>query len=157
IVRPGAFLATNTSSLSVGTIAERVDRPERMLGLHFFNPAPLMKLVEVVRAGKTSEEALRFGCELARKVGKTPVVCKDTPGFIANRVVRPFYLAGMRLLERGAGSPAEIDDAVRKKGGFKMGPLELVDLIGLEVNLAISVSIFEELGRPERLKPCEIQ
>lgn len=157
IVRPTTFLATNTSSLSVSAIAERVERPERVLGLHFFNPAPIMKLVEVVRADKTSQSAVDFGMELARKLGKTPVVCKDTPGFIANRVVRPFYLAGMRLLERGAGLPGEIDEAVRKKGGFKMGPLELADLIGLEVNFAISTAIYEALGRPERLMPPEVQ
>lgn len=152
-----AFLATNTSSLSVGKIAAGVEAPERVLGLHFFNPAPLMRLVEVVRAEKTSEEAVRFGVDLAQKIGKTAVVCKDTPGFIANRVVRPFYLAGMRLLERGAGLPGEIDSAVRSQGGFKMGPFELMDLIGLEVNLAITTAIYEALGKPERLKPCEVQ
>src|SRR5262249_48743020 len=140
LVGPGTYFATNTSSLSVEKIAEGVDHPERVLGLHFFNPAPLMRLVEVVRADKTSEQPVGFGTDLARGLGKTPVVCRDTPGFIANRVARPFYLAGMRLLERGAGLPAEIDAAVRKEGGFKMGPLELVDLIGLEVNLAISVA-----------------
>ena len=157
LVDPSAFLATNTSSLSVGKIAESASQPERVLGLHFFNPAPVMRLVEVVRAERTSESAIRFGMEIARRLGKTPVLCRDTPGFIANRVARPFYLAGMRLLEGGAGSPLEIDRAVRERGGFKMGPLELVDLIGLEVNLAITEAIYEGLGRPDRFKPCEVQ
>jgi 3-hydroxybutyryl-CoA dehydrogenase len=116
-----------------------------------------MRLVEVVRGGATSEETVRSVVDLAKRIGKFPALCKDTPGFIANRVARPFYLSGMRLLESGAGLPADIDAAVRTQGGFKMGPLELMDMIGLDVNLSISRVIHEALGRPERLKPCEVQ
>jgi len=157
ILEPPKILATNTSSLSVESIVAPVKHVERTLGLHFFNPAPLMRLVEIVRAAKTSEETLKLGSDFSRRLGKTPVSCKDTPGFIVNRVARPFYLAGMRLLERGAGEPADIDAAVRTQGGFRMGPLELMDLIGLDVNLSISQVIYEALGRPERLKPRDVQ
>lgn len=157
LLDPSKLLATNTSSLSLHSLTAQLKYPGRAFGLHFFNPAVVMKLVEVVRGPSTSEETAKQGLAFARKLGKTPVLCKDTPGFIANRVARPFYLAGMRLLERGAGTPADIDAAVRTQGKFKMGPLELIDLIGLEVNLSISRVIYEALGRPERLKPCETQ
>jgi len=157
IVPPPVLLATNTSSLSVGRIASATENPQRVAGIHFFNPAAVMRLVEVVRAEHTSEETAGRAVELAVALGKTVVRCKDTPGFIANRVARPFYREGLRLMEKGAGSPAVLDRALRHAGGFKMGPFELMDLIGLEVNLAISRSVYEALGRPERLKPSPIQ
>ncbi|MBI4386996.1 MAG: 3-hydroxybutyryl-CoA dehydrogenase [Elusimicrobia bacterium] len=157
IMDPRRVIATNTSSLSVERIASAAENPDRIVGMHFFNPAPVMRLVEVVRTPFVSEAAIEAARELALALGKTVVVCKDTPGFIANRIVRPFYLAGMGLLEEGAGPPAAIDRAVREKGGFRMGPMELVDLIGLDVNLTISKVIYEALGRPERLKPRRVQ
>lgn len=154
---PPKLLATNTSSLSIGKIAAATENPDRVAGMHFFNPATVMRLVEVVRAEHTSEDTVQLALKLARALGKTPVRCKDTPGFIANRVARPFYLTGMRLLEEGRGSPSLIDRALREAGGFRMGPFELIDLIGLEVNLTITKSVWERLGRPERLKPRRIQ
>lgn len=157
ILDPAKILATNTSSLPVSELAKAVENPDRVIGLHFFNPAPIMKLVEVVRAERSSVAAVNLAVELAAKLGKTAVVCKDTPGFIANRVTRPYYLVGQRLLEAGAGTPAEIDQAMKKEGGFRMGPFELMDLIGLDVNLSISTVVFNALGKPARLQPCTVQ
>ncbi|MBI5202589.1 MAG: 3-hydroxybutyryl-CoA dehydrogenase [Elusimicrobia bacterium] len=154
---PPKLLATNTSSLSIAKIASATENPDRVAGMHFFNPAAVMRLVEVVRAEHTSEDAIQLALKLARALGKTPIRCKDTPGFVANRVARPFYLAGMRLLEEGRGSPILIDRAMKEVGGFRMGPFELMDLIGLEVNFTITQSIFEQLGKPERLKPRRVQ
>lgn len=154
---PPKLLATNTSSLPVTKIAGATENPDRVAGMHFFNPPTVMRLVEVVRAEHTTEETVQLALKLARALGKTPVRCKDTPGFVANRVARPFYLTGMRLLEEGRGSPILIDRALREVGGFRMGPFELMDLIGLEVNLVISRSIHDQLGSPERLRPRRIQ
>lgn len=156
IVSSDAVLATNTSSISVSAIAQASLQSERVVGMHFFNPAPLMRLVEVVRAEKSSREAVEKTVELAKKLGKTPIVVKDSPGFIANRVTRPFYLAAMRLLEQGQAGVEEIDSRLKEKG-FRMGPFELMDLIGLDVNLSISEVVYDSLGRPPRLKPCLIQ
>lgn len=156
VLEPPKLLATNTSSLSVGRIASGIENPDRVVGMHFFNPAYVMRLVEVVRTGNSSDAAVAGALELAKALGKTPVVCKDTPGFIANRVARPFYLSGMSVVEEGGGTPAEVDRALRE-AGFRMGPFELMDLIGLEVNLTISRQIWDALGRPERLRPRKIQ
>lgn len=156
ILDPPRVLATNTSSLSISRIAGATENPQRVVGMHFFNPATIMRLVEVVRGEQTAERSLEAAVALAKDLGKTPVLCKDTPGFVVNRVARPFYLTGMRLVERGAGTPAAVDKAMRE-GGFKMGPLELVDLIGLDVNFAISTQIHQALGSPERLKPSDLQ
>ena len=150
------IFATNTSSLSVSDLAKGVVAPQRFAGLHFFNPAPLMKLVEVVRGEQTSSEAVDILTELAKKFGKEPVVCKDAPGFIVNRVARPYYIEALRLAEEGVSSFATIDRLMESKG-FKMGPFKLMDLIGNDVNYAVSCSVYEQLGRPERLKPSPIQ
>jgi 3-hydroxybutyryl-CoA dehydrogenase len=148
--------ATNTSSLSVSELAKGVVAPQRFAGLHFFNPAPLMKLVEVVRGEQTSSEAVDILTELAKKFGKEPVVCKDAPGFVVNRVARPYYIEALRLAEEGVASFATIDRLMESKG-FKMGPFKLMDLIGNDVNYAVSCSVYEQLGRPQRLKPSPIQ
>lgn len=153
---PDTLLATNTSSLSVGEIAADVERPERVLGLHFFNPASLMKLVEIVRGDQTDDEAMVRARDIVERMGKTPVIAADTPGFIVNRVARPFYLQAMRAYEAGVAPIDELDRLARGVG-FRMGPFELMDLIGLDVNLAITRSIYEALGRPERFVPPVLQ
>ena len=148
--------ATNTSSLSVSDIAERVQHPGRVCGMHFFNPATAMKLVEVVKGRTTRDDVVETVMNLARRMGKTPVLCSDSPGFIVNRVARPYYLESLRLLENGA-SDIETIDALMESCGFRMGPFKLMDLIGNDINFAVSTSLYEALGRPDRLKPSGIQ
>lgn len=150
-------LATNTSSLSVGRIAEGLRNPQRMIGMHFFNPAPLMPLVEIIAGPKSDPQAVAIGGEIARGWGKVTVFAKDTPGFIVNRVARGFYLEALRLLDEGVGGIDEIDSVMRNIGGFKMGPFQLMDLVGLDVNLAVSTSVWEQMGKPDRLQPHPIQ
>ena len=150
------IFASNTSSLSITAIAQNVQRPERVIGMHFFNPATIMKLVEVVNTEYTNDQTTATVVELARQMGKTPVTCKDSPGFIVNRVARPFYIEALRLAEEGKVS-MEQADAIMEASGFKMGPFKLMDLIGNDVNYAVSCSVYEQLGQPERLKPSYIQ
>jgi 3-hydroxybutyryl-CoA dehydrogenase len=157
IVAPEAILATNTSSLSVTAIASLTKTPESVVGMHFFNPAPIMKLVEIVRGAQTSNETVRLACGVAAKMKKTPVICRDTPGFIVNRVARPFYGEALRLLGDHVASVEEIDRIVRLEGGFKMGPFELMDLIGIDVNYAVTQSIFEQFFNEPRFRPHPIQ
>ncbi len=149
-------LATNTSSLSVASVASETANPWRVLGMHFFNPPAVMKLVEVIRTPDTAPERIAQAMELARALGKTAVEAKDTPGFIVNRVMRPYYVQGLAEAAGGAGIRA-VDRACKELGKVPMGPLELMDLIGLDVNLSISRSVYESLGRPERLKPNAVQ
>ena len=150
-----AMLATNTSSLHVGDIAEGVEAPERVVGLHFFNPPAAMKLVEIVTTDRTSGEVFERARAFVARIGKTGVETADTPGFIVNRVARPFYLQAMRALERDVASIEEMD-ALARAAGFKMGPFELMDLIGIDVNLAVSESVYAQLGA-ERLQPRPVQ
>lgn len=150
------IFATNTSSLSVTAIAASVKNPERVIGMHFFNPAPLMKLVEVVKGKQTNDITVQTTYELAKQLGKTPVICKDSPGFIVNRVARPYYLESLRLAEEGLVSFSQADRLL-EASGFKMGPFKLMDLIGNDVNYAVSCSVYEQLGKPERLQPSPIQ
>lgn len=147
--------ASNTSSLSITKIAEQVQRPERVIGMHFFNPATIMKLVEVVNTEFTNEQTTQVVTELAKQMNKVPVICKDAPGFIVNRVARPYYIEALRLAEEGI--PVEQIDTVMEASGFKLGPFRLMDLIGNDVNYAVSCSVYEQLGKPERLKPSSIQ
>ncbi len=150
------IFATNTSSLSVTKIAAGVMHPSRVVGMHFFNPAPLLKLVEVVKAEQTNEEVVKAVYELAIQMGKTPVRCKDAPGFIVNHVARPYYLEALKLLELGLADIETIDELM-EASGFKMGPFKLMDLIGNDINYAVSCSVYEQLGKPERLLPSPIQ
>lgn len=150
------IFATNTSSLAITQIAQKILHPSRVIGMHFFNPAPLMKLVEVVNTNDTNKEVTGIICELAKQMGKEPVVCKDSPGFIVNRVARPFYIEALRIAEEGKTDFATID-ALMEASGFKMGPFKLMDLIGNDVNYAVSCSLYEQLGQPERLRPSNIQ
>ena len=153
---PRTLLATNTSSLSVGRIASVAATPERVLGMHFFNPVPLMALVEVIPGPMTSAAAVGRGQAIARQLGKEPVVAADTPGFIVNRVARPFYLEAMRIVGEGAAGVDEVDAAMRRIG-FRMGPFELVDAIGLDVNFAVSRSVYEQAFFEPRYRPHPMQ
>lgn len=144
--------ATNTSSLPVTTIAQGVVNPARVIGMHFFNPATIMKLVEVVNTGYTSKETTAIIIELAKAMGKTPVLCKDSPGFIVNRIARPYYIESLRLAEENISS-YEQTDRLMEASGFKMGPFKLMDLIGNDINYAVSCSVYDQLNKPERLKP----
>ena len=150
------IFATNTSSLSINNIASQTNGPERVIGMHFFNPPTILKLVEVVNSDLTSGNTTRVIVDLARRMGKTPVVCKDAPGFIVNRVARPYYLEALRLAEENL-SDFTATDALLEATGFKMGPFKLMDLIGNDINYAVSCSVYEQLQRPERLKPSIIQ
>jgi 3-hydroxybutyryl-CoA dehydrogenase len=154
---PAAILASNTSSLPVSAIAAQVPRPERVVGMHFFNPPVLMKLVEVVATDRSDAEALAATTEVARRMGRTPIRARDSPGFIANRLARPFGLESLRMLAEEVADAATIDRAVRLGGGFRMGPFELIDLIGLDVNLSVARSFYSQGGEPERWRPSPIQ
>jgi len=157
ILAKDAFLATNTSSLSVTAIAGACAIPERVIGLHFFNPAPLLPLVEVVPGIATGEGLPAHCMELMKAWGKTPVLCKDTPGFIVNRVARPFYGEALRIYEEGLADMATIDHAMKSVGGFKMGPFELMDLIGNDINFAVTKSVFEAFFFDPRYRPSITQ
>jgi 3-hydroxybutyryl-CoA dehydrogenase len=154
---PTTILATNTSSLDVTAIAEPLPDPERVLGLHFFNPPPLMRLVEVVHGEATAAAYLAHAASLMAAWGKTPVRCASTPGFIVNRVARPFYGEPQRVVEEGLADPATVDWMFREQGGFRMGPFELTDLIGQDVNYAVGASVWEQTGRDPRYTPTQFQ
>ncbi|WP_347354298.1 3-hydroxyacyl-CoA dehydrogenase NAD-binding domain-containing protein [Intrasporangium sp.] len=154
---PTTLLATNTSSLDITAIAAAVPAPERVLGLHFFNPPPLMRLVEVVHGAATAEAPLARATALMRAWGKTPVRCTSTPGFIVNRVARPFYGEAQRVVQEGIADPATVDWILREKCGFRMGPFELTDLIGQDVNYAVGASVWEQTGHDPRYAPTEFQ
>jgi 3-hydroxybutyryl-CoA dehydrogenase len=153
VVPPDAWLASNTSSLSIAAIGAGVSRPERVLGLHFFNPAPVMALVEVVPSVRTHAAVAQAAVALMRAWGKVPVLASDTPGFIVNRVARPFYGEALRLLEEGVADPATIDHAMRSLGGFRMGPCELMDFIGHDINFAVTKSVWEQTFHEPRYRP----
>jgi len=154
--QPGCIFASNTSSLSVSSIAEKINNPSRVIGMHFFNPAPVMKLVEVVNTPYTDANVTNAIISLAKKMGKSPVVCKDSPGFIVNRVARPYYLEALRLVQEGEVEYEQLDSLLEATG-FKMGPFKLMDLIGNDINYAVSCSLHEQLNSPQRLQPSPIQ
>jgi 3-hydroxybutyryl-CoA dehydrogenase len=153
----GTILASNTSSLPVMAIGAEVPQPERVVGMHFFNPPALMKLVEVVATARSSEAALSATTEVGHRMGRTPIRAKDSPGFIANRLARPFSLESLRMLAEGVADAPTIDRICRLGGGFRMGPFELIDLIGLDVNLSVARSFYSQGGEPERWRPSQIQ
>ncbi|WP_125263630.1 3-hydroxyacyl-CoA dehydrogenase [Streptomyces alboflavus] len=157
VVAESCLLATNTSSLSVTAVAGALKHPGRFVGLHFFNPAPLLPLVEVVSGHATDEAAATRAYDTAKAWGKTPVRCADTPGFIVNRVARPFYAEALRLHEERAADPATIDAVLRECGGFKMGPFELTDLIGQDVNEAVTRSVWESFFQDPKFTPSLAQ
>lgn len=150
------IFATNTSSLSVSEIQSKVMHPQRVVGMHFFNPAHIMKLVEVVKGDQTSDEAAQTIYDLCLQMNKTPVMCKDAPGFIVNRVARHYYLEAMKLIETGVATIENVDE-IMEATGFKMGPFRLMDLIGMDINLAVSQSLYDACNKAERFKPSPIQ
>ncbi|HFD16013.1 MAG TPA: 3-hydroxyacyl-CoA dehydrogenase [Rhodospirillales bacterium] len=157
ILGPEAILATNTSSLSITALAAGLARPGRLAGMHFFNPAPVMPLVEIVSGLETDPDTAATLFATAAAWGKEPIRVRNTPGFVVNRVARPFYGEGFRLLAEGAADPATLDAVYRDCGGFRMGPFELVDLIGLDVNLAVTRSVFAACHYDRRYTPSPLQ
>ena len=157
VVSHEAILGTNTSSLSVGAIAGACRQPERVIGLHFFNPAPVMPLVEIVPSLATADDTRVRAQRVIESWQKTPVIASDTPGFIVNRIARPFYGESIRVLEEGVADVPTIDWALREIGGFRMGPFELMDLIGNDVNYAVTRSVFEAFFYDPRYRPSLTQ
>ncbi len=157
VIADDAVIASNTSSLSITAIAGGVPQPERVAGLHFFNPAPVMPLVEVVSGALTDPAVVDGLVAAADAWGKRPVRCASTPGFIVNRVARPFYGESLRLLQEGVADPATIDALMTGAGGFRMGPFALMDLVGLDVNLAVSTSVYEQTAHDPRFAPNVLQ
>jgi 3-hydroxybutyryl-CoA dehydrogenase len=157
IVSGDCIIASNTSSLSITSLAASVSEPNRFIGIHFFNPAPLMKLVEVIPAIQTDDKVLEETKSLIASWGKVVVQAKDTPGFIVNKVARPFYGEALRIYEEGFTDPATIDWAMKELGGFRMGPFELMDFIGNDVNYAVTESVFKAFYYDGRYKPAFAQ
>ncbi|MCH2133172.1 MAG: 3-hydroxyacyl-CoA dehydrogenase NAD-binding domain-containing protein [Phycisphaerales bacterium] len=156
-VSPTTIIATNTSSLSVTELGERLGTPERTCGMHFFNPAPIMRLVEIIRGRETDQEVVDRAAEIAAGWGKHVARAADTPGFIVNRVARPYYLEAFRCLEDGLATPEIIDGTMKQLGGFRMGPLELTDFIGHDVNTATTRTVWTQWDKPSRLMPSLAQ
>ncbi|MDT8304652.1 MAG: 3-hydroxyacyl-CoA dehydrogenase NAD-binding domain-containing protein [Anaerolineae bacterium] len=156
LVGDHAILASNTSSLSINALAGATNRPQRLVGLHFFNPAHIMRLVEIIRGDDTSEETLAAAAAFVARLGKTAVHCADTPGFIVNRVARPFYGEAFRLLGEGAADVPTIDRLVESLG-FRMGPFTLVDLIGCDVNYDVTRAVYEAYFHEPRYRPHPLQ
>jgi 3-hydroxybutyryl-CoA dehydrogenase len=157
LVSPTCILASNTSSLSIASISSALEQPERFLGIHFFNPATLMPLVEIIPSVLTHEEVVAQAQEIILAMGKTVALCKDTPGFIVNRVARPFYGEALRIYEEGLADFVTIDYAMTSFGGFKMGPFELMDYIGNDVNYTVTETVFEAFYYDPRFKPSFTQ
>jgi 3-hydroxybutyryl-CoA dehydrogenase len=155
-IRDDAILATNTSALSVTEIASVLDRPERAVGMHFFNPAPLMPLVEIVRAERTGDAAFDTAYEVGERMGKTPVRCSDTPGFIVNRVLIPLLNDCVRVLDEASVTPEDLDAGMRHGAGWPMGPCTLLDLVGLDVHVHASEALYEKLREPRMAPPARI-
>ena len=157
VVSENCIIASNTSSLSIASLGSVLSNSKRIIGIHFFNPAPLMPLVEIIPAVQTSEEVLEKSIQVIKEWGKVVVVCKDTPGFIVNRVARPFYGEALRIYEEGKADFATIDWAMTELGGFKMGPFTLMDYIGNDVNYSVTESVFEAFYYDPRFKPSFTQ
>lgn len=160
LCKPETILASNTSSLSITALGGATKRPQQVAGLHFFNPVPVMKLVEVIRGQRTSDETINALTGFAESLGKTAVIAKDTPGFIVNRVARPFYGEALKMLGEHGSNPdmlKTIDTVMREAGGFKMGPFELMDLIGIDVNFAVTQSVWNAYFQLSRYRPHPIQ
>jgi 3-hydroxybutyryl-CoA dehydrogenase len=157
ILKAEALLATNTSSISVSAIAAVLDNPQRLFGLHFFNPAPVMKLVEVIAGLETDPQHIEQAVQLCRQWGKKPVRAQSSPGFIVNRVARPFYGEALKLRQEQLASVEHIDAVMTEAAGFRMGPFELMDLIGIDVNYAVSQTVYQAMFNDPRFKPSLIQ
>jgi 3-hydroxybutyryl-CoA dehydrogenase len=156
IVRPDTILTTNTSALSVTEIASAVSTPERVVGMHFFNPAPLMPLVEIVRAELSSDEAVESAFAVGERLGKRPIRCHDTPGFVVNRVLIPLLNDCLRVLDEARVTPEDLDTAMTAGAGWPMGPCTLVDLVGIDVHVHASDALYEKLREPRMAPPPRI-
>jgi 3-hydroxybutyryl-CoA dehydrogenase len=156
VVREDTILATNTSALSVTGIASVLERPERALGMHFFNPAPLMPLVEIVRAERTADDVFEAAFELGAKLGKTPIRCSDTPGFVVNRVLIPLLNDCVRVLDEAGVTPEDLDEGMKHGAGWPMGPCELLDLVGADVHVHASEALYEKLREPRMAPPARL-
>ena len=156
IVGENAVLATNTSALSVTEIAAAVSTPERVVGMHFFNPAPLMPLVEIVRAELSSDDALETAYAVGERLGKRPIRCRDTPGFVVNRVLIPLLNDCIRVLDEAHVTPEDLDTAMTAGAGWPMGPCTLVDLVGIDVHVHASEALYEKLREPRMAPPPRI-
>jgi len=156
IIRPDRILATNTSALSVTEIASAAERPERVVGMHFFNPAPLMPLVEVVRAEQTDDAVVDAAYAFAERIGKEPIRCNDTPGFVVNRILIPLLNDCVRVLDEAGVSPEDLDKAMRFGAGWPMGPCTLVDLVGLDVHVHASEALWQGLREPRMAAPPRV-
>ena len=152
----GSILASNTSSLSITEIAAGLKNPAQFVGLHFFNPATLMNLVEVVRGTSTDDSVMSIMMDFSKSLNKTAVLVKDSPGFIVNRVARHYYVEALKLLEEGVASHEQIDRLLRN-AGFKMGPFELMDLIGMDINFAVTASLYQAFHQDPKFRPSRIQ
>lgn len=157
VIDKNTILASNTSSLSITALARDIENPARVVGMHFFNPPPLMALVEVIKGLQTSDEVAQTVADTCAAWGKSPVFAKSTPAFIVNRVARPYYGEAYRAVEEGACDFATLDALIRESGGFRMGPFELMDLIGIDVNYAVTCSVFEAFYNDPRYKPSLLQ
>lgn len=150
------IFASNTSSLSISSLQKKIEHPGRVAGMHFFNPAQIMKLVEVVKGSQTADSVANELIEICRQLKKTPVLCIDAPGFIVNRVARHYYLEAMHLVENNIATIEAVDELM-EASGFKMGPFKLMDLIGMDINLAVSQSLYDAFDHAPRFKPSAIQ
>jgi len=158
ISKPETILATNTSSFSITSISTAVkNEPGRVIGMHFFNPANIMKLVEVIKGSFTSEKTVDSVVDLCKKLGKVPVLCGDTPAFIVNRVARAFYGESLKIMGEENKDAKFIDEIMKEEGGFAMGPFELMDLIGIDINLSVTKSVYEAFFYDQKYKPSPIQ
>lgn len=154
ICKPGTIFASNTSQLSITELGLASGRPELLIGMHWFNPPPIMRLIEIPIGEKTSRETVETTIEVSRKMGKQPFTCKDSPGFIVNRILNPWYNEGMNLLDEGVATAEDIDIAVKVGGGFRMGPLELRDLVGLDTALHVTEDLYQRLGNDKFRPPA---
>lgn len=150
------IFATNTSSLSVSEIQENIPFPQRVIGMHFFNPAYIMKLVEVVKGHQTNDDVANTILTICEKMGKKAVLCLDSPGFIVNRIARQYYLESLKIVEDGIANYEDVD-SILEASGFKMGPFKLMDLIGIDINLAVSESVYDSFNKTPRFTPSSLQ
>lgn len=157
IVSENCVIASNTSSISITSLSSELKNPERFIGIHFFNPAPLMPLVEIIPGLLTKEKLADEIFSLIKSWGKTPVIAKDVPGFIVNRIARPFYGEALRIAEEHIATPEQIDDAMRTLGNFTMGPFELMDLIGIDVNFSVTKTVYQDYFYDPKYKPSLLQ
>jgi len=156
-VSESCILSSNTSSISITSLGAELKKPERFIGIHFFNPAPLMPLVEVIPSLLTEKTLAEKIYNLMKEWGKTPVIAKDIPGFIVNRIARPYYGEGLRFVEENIATPEQVDDAMKTLGNFKMGPFELMDLIGVDVNFAVTTTVYKDYFYDPKYKPSLLQ